>query len=74
MKSGRRNFLRVLGATVVGLIAVPFVSKDDYCRNWIRYRHFGPVAICRRTGYVIRCSDEEAIQSLLVESPHFERV
>jgi hypothetical protein len=43
-------------------------------KNWIRFRHFGPVARSRKIGYILRCSDEEVISSLLVEASHFERI
>jgi hypothetical protein len=45
-----------------------------YCRHWISFRHFGPVARSVRTGYVLRCSDEEAVRTLIVDAPHFERI
>jgi hypothetical protein len=45
-----------------------------YCKHWIRYQHFGPVARSVRTGYVLRCASEEAINSLLAEATHFERI
>lgn len=46
----------------------------EYRVNWLRFRHFGPVARHAVSGYVLRCADEESLRSLLAEVPYFMRL